>query len=128
LKKSFFPLLGAFVFSSQVANASPCIQVKHEVTQKVVEICDDNFTGNKNTFSNSFSKAKRNLKKQVYNDTVLPRNTFYCGCDYSDKKVVDNKKCGFQHNNKYVSRSKKIEWEHVVPAEAFGKSFIEWRE
>ena len=29
--------------------------------------------------------------------------------------------------DKYVKRAKKIEWEHVVPAENFGRTFKEWR-
>ena len=29
---------------------------------------------------------------------------------------------------KYVKRSKRVEWEHVVPAENFGRVFSEWRE
>ncbi|WP_160061132.1 hypothetical protein [Psychromonas sp. L1A2] len=29
---------------------------------------------------------------------------------------------------KYLKFSKKTEWEHVVPAENFGRSFIEWRD
>jgi len=29
---------------------------------------------------------------------------------------------------KYVKRAKKIEWEHVVPAENFGRTFSEWRD
>ena len=34
---------------------------------------------------------------------------------------------GFQ-TTKYLKRSKKIEWEHVVPAENFGRAFSEWRD
>lgn len=30
--------------------------------------------------------------------------------------------------NKYEKRAKKVEWEHVVPAENFGRTFVEWRE
>ena len=30
--------------------------------------------------------------------------------------------------NPFIKRSKKIEWEHVVPAENFGKLFSEWTE
>ena len=43
------------------------------------------------------------------------------------KKEVDFTSCGYmpQKDNK---RAHRIEWEHVVPAEAFGQSFKEWRE
>lgn len=81
-----------------------------------------------NTTIDSFSKSKKLLENNVYNLYNIKRNTFYCGCDYSSDKYVNKESCGFQDNWKYVSRSKKIEWEHVVPAEAFGNSFVEWRE
>ncbi len=89
---------------------------------------DDKVHSNWNTFSDSFSKSKKYLEKSVYNSEELERNTFYCSCDYSSDKYVDKESCWFQDNWKYVSRSKKIEWEHVVPAEAFGQSFKEWRD
>ncbi len=75
-----------------------------------------------NTANKSFSKAKKLLLKQVYYDHL---ETFYCGCNFShDKKVTLSAKYTPKRNNK---RSKRIEWEHVVPAHAFGQSFSEWR-
>lgn len=71
----------------------------------------------------SFSKAKKLLEKQVYNNH---RTTLYCGATFDDKKKVTPPK-GFT-TTKYVKRSKKIEWEHVVPAENFGRTFNEWRD
>lgn len=71
----------------------------------------------------SFSKAKKILAKQVYNDH---RTTLYCGATFNAKKKVTPPK-GFS-TTKYTKRAKKIEWEHVVPAENFGRTFIEWRE
>jgi len=29
---------------------------------------------------------------------------------------------------KHIKRAKKVEWEHVVPAENFGRNFVAWRE
>lgn len=81
-----------------------------------------------NTFNSSFSKAKQYLEEDVYNIEWLERNSFYCWCYYSSDKIVDKDSCWFEDNWKYVTRSEKIEWEHVVPAEAFWQSFIEWRE
>jgi deoxyribonuclease-1 len=81
-----------------------------------------------NTFNDSFNKAKQYLEEQVYNNIWLQMITFYCSCNYDSSKNVDRDSCGFKDNWKYVTRSKKIEWEHVVPAEAFWQSFIEWRE
>ena len=78
---------------------------------------------NGNTKYQSFNKAKKILLKEVYHDH---RVTFYCGCEFTaDKKV--------SHSNGYVpkkawKRSHRLEWEHIVPAHAFGQSFVEWRE
>jgi deoxyribonuclease-1 len=71
----------------------------------------------------SFSKAKKTLEKQVYNNH---RTSLYCGAIFDAKKKVTAPK-GFT-TTKYVKRSKRIEWEHVVPAENFGRTFIEWRD
>ena len=86
-----------------------------------------NIKPEKNTFNDSFSKAKRILERYVY-WKELPRKTIYCGCDFDSKKYVDNSACGYFNDGRYKTRSKKIEWEHVVPAENFGQSFKEWRE
>ena len=50
----------------------------------------------------------------------------YCSAVFNDKKIVTPPD-GFE-TSKYKKRAKKIEWEHVVPAENFGQNFIEWRE
>jgi deoxyribonuclease-1 len=71
----------------------------------------------------SFSKAKKLLEKQVYNDH---RKTLYCNATFDAKKKVIPPK-GFA-TIKYIKRAKKIEWEHVVPAENFGRTFSEWRD
>lgn len=70
----------------------------------------------------SFSKAKKTLEKQVYNNH---RTTLYCGAIFDAKKQVIPPQ-GFT-TTKYVKRAKRIEWEHVVPAENFGRTFSEWR-
>lgn len=71
----------------------------------------------------SFSKAKKILEKKVYNNH---RTTLYCGATFDAKKKVTPPK-GFT-TTKYVKCSKKIEWEHAVPAENFGRTFSEWRD
>jgi deoxyribonuclease-1 len=71
----------------------------------------------------SFSKAKKILEKQVYNNH---RITLYCGATFDAKKKVTPPN-GFT-TTKYVKRAKKVEWEHVVPAENFGRTFSEWRD
>jgi deoxyribonuclease-1 len=77
----------------------------------------------KNQEVQSFSKAKKILEKQVYNKH---RITIYCGATFDVKKQITAPE-GFS-TIKYVKRSKKIEWEHVVPAENFGRTFSEWRD
>lgn len=76
-----------------------------------------------NTTIDSFSKAKKTLEQKVYYDH---RTTIYCGAEFDAKKYVDPP-MGFE-SKKHVKRSKKIEWEHVVPAQNFGQAFSEWRD
>lgn len=77
-----------------------------------------------NTTITSFNKTKKLLEKQVYNNII--RETLYCEARFDSKKRITDYN-GFA-SNKYKKRAKKIEWEHVVPAENFGRTFIEWRE
>jgi len=77
--------------------------------------------GEGNTRFQSFNKAKKALAGQVYNQ--LPNKTLYCRASFKGKKVVDPN--GFS-SSKYKKRGKKIEWEHVVPAENFGRTFSAW--
>ncbi|MFT6927088.1 MAG: deoxyribonuclease-1 [Psychromonas sp.] len=63
------------------------------------------------------------LEKSVYFDH---RETIYCAASFDSKKQITPPD-GF-HTLKYVKRAKKVEWEHIVPAENFGRTFIEWRE
>lgn len=52
--------------------------------------------------------------------------TIYCGCRYEGKRV-DLASCGYKvHKN--AKRASRLEWEHVVPAHAFGQAFPEWRD
>ncbi len=76
-----------------------------------------------NTSIQSFSKAKRLLHKKVYQDH---RTTLYCNARYGSDKSVTLPE-GFE-TTKHVKRSRRIEWEHVVPAENFGRNYVEWRE
>lgn len=76
-----------------------------------------------NATSSSFLAAKHVLEHAVYGDH---RETFYCMARYSvDKKV--ELPSGFI-TPKFEHRAEKIEWEHIVPAENFGRAFHEWRE
>lgn len=81
----------------------------------------------------SFSKSKKELRK-IHQDHQL---TFYCGCeyDYRDKKnMIDRSSCGYvprkplTKKGKVNERANRIEWEHVIPAENFGRQFSCWRD
>jgi len=69
-----------------------------------------------NTTTDSFSKAKRLLQQEVYADH---RTTIYCEAEYTAKKSVIAPDSFTP--TKHVKRSKRIEWEHVVPADIFNQ-------
>ena len=78
--------------------------------------------GQGNEHIESFAQAK----KHIYALAAASSKTFYCDCDFK-KRRVDPTRCGYvpQKSNK---RAKRTEIEHVVPAYAFGRGFVEWRE
>lgn len=83
--------------------------------------CADTSLGNQ-TFQ-SFNKAKKALERNVIYDR---RVTIYCGAPFDKEKFIDLPN-GFL-TMKHKKRAEKMEWEHVVPAENFGRFFTEWRE
>jgi len=72
-----------------------------------------------------FNSNVKKLLTKVYND--LPRQTIYCQSNFNEYKEIT------QHNGySYTGEgnpdlNNKIEWEHIVPAEFFGKKFEAWR-
>lgn len=70
----------------------------------------------------TFWEAKNYLQDAIFFDHP---HTLYCNAEYNDDKEVILP-AGF-NQEKYASRSKRMEWEHVLPAEHFGKQFEEWR-
>ena len=81
----------------------------------------------------SFSKSKKQLRK-IYKGH---QTTIYCDCkyNYKDKKnMIDRESCGYIPRNirtkkgKINQRARRIEWEHLIPAENFGRQFPCWRE
>lgn len=80
----------------------------------------------------SLPSLGRSLKNFSDAKTFLPRlheedaRTLYCGCRYTGK-AIDLKSCNYQVH-KDQKRARRLEWEHVVPAHAFGQAFVEWRE
>lgn len=75
-----------------------------------------------NTTNDSFSSAKKMLG-QVYADH---RVTFYCGAEYDARGNITLPE-GFT-TPKHEKRADRIEWEHSLPAENFGQTFVEWRD
>lgn len=76
-----------------------------------------------NTTNDSFNTAKRLLERQVYHDH---RVTLYCGASFDNRKNIDLPS-GFVTPS-HAKRAQRVEWEHAVPAENFGRAFREWRE
>lgn len=80
-------------------------------------------TGLGNSTIQSFNTAKKTLERQVYYDH---RETIYCGVQFHENKKT-NLPLGFE-SKKHKQRCNRIEWEHVLPAENFGRTFKEWRD
>lgn len=79
-----------------------------------------------NTTNDSFNRAKKMLAREVY---VSPehRASVYCNVPFDDKLRIETLPDGFILSGN-VKRAHRIEWEHAVPAENFGRAFVEWRE
>ncbi|ENO8810369.1 endonuclease [Photobacterium damselae] len=78
-----------------------------------------------NTTNQSFDKAKSLLLKKVYRSDS-DRQTVYCGAQFNNRKKVTLQP-GYE-NSVWRNRAKKVEIEHIVAAENFGRSFPEWRD
>jgi len=72
--------------------------------------------GNGNARYESFNEVKQILLEQVYQDH---RITFYCACTFSKNKKV---RCKTGEGK----RATLVEWEHIVPASQFGRTFSSW--
>ncbi|MFW3380105.1 endonuclease [Aliarcobacter butzleri] len=84
-------------------------------------------------FAESFSESKK-LLKEIYKDH---QTTFYCGCKYNplDKdNMIDRNSCGYVPRNELTKKGKeneranRIEWEHIMPAENFGRHLSCWKD
>lgn len=80
------------------------------------------FAQSGNTVNQSFNKSKKTLLHEVYDDH---RQTFYCKSEFTSQGKVTHTN-GYQPR-KEGARAYRLEWEHIVPAHAFGQSFPEWR-
>lgn len=86
-----------------------------------------------NSTIESFSQSKKKLKK-IY---LKNQQTFYAKCKYNyknKKNMIDRDSCGYEPRNEYTKkgktnqRARRIEWEHVIPAQNFGRQFSCWRD
>ncbi len=68
----------------------------------------------------------RNILEEVIYQSDDERITLYCQAQFDEDNNVTLPE-GFTADS-YLNRLEKIEWEHVVPAENFGRTFPEWRD
>lgn len=86
-------------------------------------ICAQPVFAEGNIWNESFNKSKKMLLEDVYRDHRL---TFYCEAAFDARGQVTPPE-GFTVRV-HAKRAVRVEWEHVVPAENFGRTFAEWRE
>ena len=76
-----------------------------------------------------FDDAKKELGR-IY-EGAHQHTDLYCGCSFlvqpSHTMRVDLAGCGYSAPRDHA-RAERIEWEHAVPASAFGHTFAEWRD
>ncbi len=74
----------------------------------------------------SFSRSKNIMAKIIY---TSHKKLFYSGCKYTIRKkrlIPIHKSCGFKYR-KNKKRSKRVEWEHIMPAWEFGHKLKCWK-
>ncbi len=74
----------------------------------------------------SFRQAKQ-IAAEIYEEQPV---SFYCGCiikKQGKKLIPDLASCGYEIR-KQPKRANRIEWEHVVPAWAFGHQLLCWQQ
>jgi len=71
----------------------------------------------------TFQAAKKAAERSIFHDY---RVTFYCGCAYDQHGKVNAKSCGYKPRLS-ITRGSRIEWEHIVPAAAFGQHRACWK-
>jgi len=100
-----------------VACGNACISAENECHVDDVE----RIVAERPTSTRSFDDAKGE-GWQIFADHAL---SFYCGCPYTRPDpnrtgVPDLQACGYVPTDTYEARSRRIEWEHIVPAHRFG--------
>ena len=80
-----------------------------------------NFSFAQNISLDNYREAKNKLAQIYLNNPI----TFYCSCTFSIKSP-DWNSCGYKPR-KNIKRASRIEWEHIVPASEFGRTFTSWK-
>lgn len=70
----------------------------------------------------SFASAKGELET-LYRERHLIE--LYCGCELDAELVPARERCGYEPRREGV-RARRIEWEHLMPAERFGRGLACW--
>ena len=70
----------------------------------------------------TFAAARDRLYERVYADR---RESFYCGCRYSEKLRVSAGSCGYRPYGN-AKRAERVEAEHIVPASWIGRGRACW--
>ena len=90
-----------------------------------------------NRHSQSFYAVKKEMLEHIYNDH---KHTLYCDATWNARKSIITPKGFNLPNLKKVDftvydnisaeelqrKAERMEWEHIVPAQNFGKTFTEW--
>lgn len=71
-----------------------------------------------------FEAAKRALEDRVYRDH---RIEIYCGCAFDRDRRLEVESCGYRPRRRDGPREHRIEWEHMVPVDRFGRGRPCWR-
>ena len=99
--------------------ASACAPLRYEepfLPQK--PIVYEQFSG---TAPKNFTEAK----KWAWKIFSFHRNSFYCDCSFTPLGAVLSETCTYKPAN-VNQRSYRIEWEHIMPAQTFGKTRPCW--
>jgi len=75
-----------------------------------------------NTKFKDFNNATKQLMNNIYKNNNIQNKTIYCQAKFKNKIILNFE----QYTNNFNISRKGLEWEHIVPAQNFGKNFIEW--
>jgi deoxyribonuclease-1 len=70
----------------------------------------------------TFEQAKTQANKIF----LAHPKTLYCGCTFNEKHQLDLRSCHMQSAIN-INRASRLEWEHIMPAENFGKNMACWK-